>query len=78
MGVGGYRAGRCGPFLASHHAGPWLAADDGTAAREHVGVWSTTPSRNGSWRITVHADPFGRTTSGPAADWGGTARHGTA
>ncbi|MFD9815566.1 glycoside hydrolase family 36 N-terminal domain-containing protein [Streptomyces sp. NPDC059080] len=36
--------------------------DDGTAAEKHGEVWSITLSWSGSWRITVHGDPVGRTT----------------
>ncbi|GAA1938941.1 alpha-galactosidase [Kitasatospora viridis] len=48
--------------LTSHHANPWLALDDGTATEEHGQVWSTALAWSGSWRITVHRDPVGRTT----------------
>ncbi|MCC9306565.1 alpha-galactosidase [Kitasatospora sp. RB6PN24] len=48
--------------LTSHHANPWLALDDGTATEEHGEVWSTALAWSGSWRITVHRDPTGRTT----------------
>ncbi|MER8182374.1 alpha-galactosidase [Kitasatospora sp. NPDC094015] len=48
--------------ITSHHAGPWLALDDGTATEEHGEVWSTALAWSGSWRITVHRDPVGRTT----------------
>ncbi|MFE7528463.1 alpha-galactosidase [Kitasatospora sp. NPDC057542] len=48
--------------LTGHHAGPWLALDDGSATEEHGEVWSTTLAWSGSWRITVHRDPVGRTT----------------
>ncbi|MFF0390886.1 alpha-galactosidase [Kitasatospora sp. NPDC004615] len=47
--------------LTGHHANPWLAVDDGTAAEEHGEVWSTALAWSGSWRITVHRDPVGRT-----------------
>ncbi|WP_405020628.1 alpha-galactosidase [Kitasatospora sp. NBC_00070] len=47
--------------LTSHHANPWLALDDGTADEEHGEVWSTALAWSGSWRITVHRDPVGRT-----------------
>ncbi|MCX4966387.1 alpha-galactosidase [Streptomyces sp. NBC_00654] len=48
--------------VTSHHASPWLALDDGTADEEHGEVWSTALAWSGSWRITVHRDPVGRTT----------------
>ncbi|MEU7875225.1 alpha-galactosidase [Dactylosporangium sp. NPDC049140] len=48
--------------ITSHHANPWLAVDDGTAGEEHGEVWSTALAWSGSWRITLHRDPFGRTT----------------
>jgi alpha-galactosidase len=48
--------------ITSHQANPWLAVDDGTAAEEHGEVWSTTLAWSGSWRITLHRDPVGRTT----------------
>ncbi|MDH6140219.1 alpha-galactosidase [Kitasatospora sp. GP30] len=48
--------------ITSHHANPWLAVDDGTATEEHGEVWSTALAWSGSWRITVHRDPVGRTT----------------
>ncbi|MFJ2189027.1 alpha-galactosidase [Kitasatospora sp. NPDC087861] len=48
--------------ITSHHANPWLALDDGTADEEHGEVWSTALAWSGSWRITVHRDPVGRTT----------------
>ncbi|GAA2741130.1 alpha-galactosidase [Kitasatospora cinereorecta] len=48
--------------LTGHHASPWLALDDGTADEEHGEVWSTALAWSGSWRITVHRDPVGRTT----------------
>ncbi|WP_326626936.1 alpha-galactosidase [Nonomuraea fuscirosea] len=48
--------------LTSHHANPWLAFDDGTAGEEHGEVWSTALAWSGSWRITLHRDPAGRTT----------------
>ena len=48
--------------LTSHHANPWLAIDDGTAGEEHGEVWSTALAWSGSWRITLHRDPAGRTT----------------
>jgi alpha-galactosidase len=48
--------------LTSHHANPWLALDDGTAGEEHGEVWSTALAWSGSWRITLHRDPAGRTT----------------
>ncbi|BCY09907.1 alpha-galactosidase [Actinoplanes sp. L3-i22] len=46
--------------MTSHHANPWLALDDGTAAEEHGEVWSTALAWSGSWRITLHRDPTGR------------------
>ncbi|WP_033354935.1 alpha-galactosidase [Kitasatospora aureofaciens] len=48
--------------ITSHHANPWLALDDGTATEQHGEVWSTALAWSGSWRITVHRDPVGRTT----------------
>ncbi|MFG2823782.1 alpha-galactosidase [Kitasatospora sp. NPDC048365] len=48
--------------LTGHHAAPWLALDDGTATEEHGEVRSTALAWSGSWRITVHRDPVGRTT----------------
>jgi len=48
--------------MTSHHANPWLALDDGTAGEEHGEVWSTALAWSGSWRITLHRDPAGRTT----------------
>jgi alpha-galactosidase len=48
--------------LTSHHANPWLAVDDGTALEEEGEVWSTALAWSGSWRITLHRDPVGRTT----------------
>jgi alpha-galactosidase len=48
--------------LTSHHANPWLALDDGTAEEERGEVWSSALSWSGSWRITLHRDPVGRTT----------------
>ena len=48
--------------ITSHHANPWLALDDGTAGEEHGEVWSTALAWSGSWRITLHRDPAGRTT----------------
>ncbi|MFI6849185.1 MULTISPECIES: alpha-galactosidase [unclassified Kitasatospora] len=48
--------------LTSHHAGPWLALDDGTADEDRGEVWSTALAWSGSWRVTVHRDPVGRTT----------------
>ncbi|MFJ5708197.1 alpha-galactosidase [Streptomyces sp. NPDC093105] len=48
--------------LTSHHANPWLALDDGTATEEHGEVWTTALAWSGSWRVTVHRDPVGRTT----------------
>ncbi|WP_086829315.1 alpha-galactosidase, partial [Streptomyces sp. NRRL B-24572] len=48
--------------ITSHHANPWLALDNGTAAEEHGEVWSTALAWSGSWRVTIHRDPLGRTT----------------
>ncbi|MFJ8045743.1 alpha-galactosidase [Kitasatospora sp. NPDC096147] len=48
--------------LTGHHASPWLALDDGTATEERGEIWSTALTWSGSWRITVHRDPVGRTT----------------
>ncbi|GAA3507336.1 alpha-galactosidase [Streptomyces showdoensis] len=48
--------------LTGHHANPWLALDDGTATEERGEVWSTALAWSGSWRVTVHRDPVGRTT----------------
>ena len=48
--------------MTSHHANPWLAVDDGTAGEDHGEVWSTALSWSGSWRVTLHRDPVGRTT----------------
>lgn len=48
--------------LTGHHASPWLAVDDGTATEESGQVWSTALAWSGSWRVTVHRDPVGRTT----------------
>lgn len=48
--------------VTSHHTNPWLALDDGTADEEHGEVWGTALAWSGSWRITVHRDPVGRTT----------------
>ncbi|MFJ7959971.1 alpha-galactosidase [Streptomyces sp. NPDC096319] len=48
--------------LTGHHASPWLALDDGTAAEDRGEVWSTALAWSGSWRVTVHRDPGGRTT----------------
>ncbi|MFB6817907.1 alpha-galactosidase [Streptomyces sp. NPDC056347] len=47
--------------LTGHHASPWLALDDGTATEERGEVWSTALAWSGSWRVTVHRDPVGRT-----------------
>jgi alpha-galactosidase len=47
--------------MSSHHANPWLAVDDGTAGEEHGEVWSTALAWSGSWRVTLHRDPVGRT-----------------
>ncbi|MFJ9824835.1 alpha-galactosidase [Streptomyces sp. NPDC101160] len=48
--------------LTGHHASPWLALDDGSATEEHGRVWSTALAWSGSWRVTVHRSPVGRTT----------------
>ena len=48
--------------MTSHQANPWLALDDGTATEEYGEVWSTALAWSGSWRITLHRDPAGRTT----------------
>ncbi|MCX5394892.1 alpha-galactosidase [Streptomyces sp. NBC_00094] len=48
--------------ITGHHAGPWLTVDDGTATEEQGEVWSTALAWSGSWRVTVHRDPVGRTT----------------
>ncbi|MFH8518529.1 alpha-galactosidase [Streptomyces gelaticus] len=48
--------------LTGHHASPWLALDDGSASEERGEVWSTALAWSGSWRVTVHRDPVGRTT----------------
>ncbi|MGO4458144.1 alpha-galactosidase [Streptomyces sp. M-16] len=48
--------------LTGHHANPWLALDDGTATEDRGEVWSTALAWSGSWRITLHRDPVGRTT----------------
>ncbi|WP_230883215.1 alpha-galactosidase [Streptomyces venezuelae] len=48
--------------ITGHHASPWLAVDDGTATEEAGEVWSTALAWSGSWRVTVHRDPVGRTT----------------
>ncbi|WP_405486764.1 alpha-galactosidase [Streptomyces sp. NBC_00096] len=48
--------------LTGHHANPWLAIDDGTATEDRGEVWSTALAWSGSWRITLHRDPVGRTT----------------
>lgn len=48
--------------ITGHHANPWLALDDGTATEERGEVWSTALAWSGSWRITLHRDPVGRTT----------------
>ncbi|MFF0431515.1 alpha-galactosidase [Streptomyces sp. NPDC004327] len=48
--------------ITGHHASPWLALDDGTATEERGEVWSTALAWSGSWRVTVHRDPVGRTT----------------
>jgi alpha-galactosidase len=48
--------------MTSHHANPWLAIDDGTADEDHGEVWSTALAWSGSWRVTLHRDPVGRTT----------------
>lgn len=48
--------------LTSHHASPWLALDDGTASEDQGEVWSTALAWSGSWRVTIHRDPTGRTT----------------
>ncbi|KQX56383.1 alpha-galactosidase [Streptomyces sp. Root66D1] len=48
--------------ITGHHASPWLAVDDGSAAEEHGEVWSTALAWSGSWRVTVQRDPVGRTT----------------
>ncbi|WP_354644449.1 alpha-galactosidase [Kitasatospora camelliae] len=48
--------------LTSHHASPWLALDDGTATEDSGHIWSTALAWSGSWRITLHRDPVGRTT----------------
>jgi len=47
--------------VTSHHANPWLALDDGTAGEEHGEVWSAALAWSGSWRVTLHRDPGGRT-----------------
>ncbi|WP_030488566.1 alpha-galactosidase [Micromonospora chokoriensis] len=48
--------------MTSHHANPWLAIDDGTADEQGGEVWSSALAWSGSWRVTVHRDPVGRTT----------------
>ncbi|WP_314622731.1 alpha-galactosidase, partial [Streptomyces stackebrandtii] len=48
--------------ITGHHASPWLAVDDGTATEDQGEVWSTALAWSGSWRVTVHRDPVGRTT----------------
>ncbi|MDV5150002.1 alpha-galactosidase [Streptomyces sp. SBC-4] len=48
--------------LTGHHASPWLAVDDGSTTEELGEVWSTALAWSGSWRVTVHRDPVGRTT----------------
>ncbi|MFF3783918.1 alpha-galactosidase [Streptomyces sp. NPDC001933] len=48
--------------LTSHHASPWLALDDGTASEDQGEVRSTALAWSGSWRVTIHRDPTGRTT----------------
>ncbi|MFF0740248.1 alpha-galactosidase [Streptomyces sp. NPDC004111] len=48
--------------LTSHHAAPWLALDNGSATEDDGEVWSTALVWSGSWRVTVHRDPVGRTT----------------
>ncbi|GAA4586788.1 alpha-galactosidase [Planotetraspora phitsanulokensis] len=48
--------------MTSHHANPWLAVDDGTACENCGEVWSTALAWSGSWRISLHRDPVGRTT----------------
>ena len=48
--------------ITSHHANPWLALDDGTAGEQSGEVWSTALAWSGSWRITLHRDPVGRTS----------------
>ncbi|MFJ8011455.1 alpha-galactosidase [Streptomyces sp. NPDC096339] len=48
--------------LTGHHAAPWLAVDDGTATEDSGEVWTTALAWSGSWRVTVHRDPVGRTT----------------
>ncbi|WP_127500612.1 alpha-galactosidase [Actinoplanes solisilvae] len=47
--------------VTSHHASPWLALDDGTAGEDHGEVFSAALAWSGSWRITLHRDPGGRT-----------------
>lgn len=47
--------------VTSHHASPWVALDDGTAGEEHGEVFSAALAWSGSWRITLHRDPGGRT-----------------
>ncbi|MER6098467.1 alpha-galactosidase [Streptomyces sp. NPDC001728] len=47
--------------ITGHHANPWLAIDDGTAAEDRGEVWSTALAWSGSWRVTVHRDPVDRT-----------------
>lgn len=46
--------------ITSHHANPWVMADDGTAGEEHGEVWSVALAWSGSWRMTVQRTPLER------------------
>lgn len=48
--------------VSSHHAGPWLMLDDGTAVEESGEVWSSALAWSGSWRITAEHTPTGDLT----------------
>ncbi len=46
--------------ITSHHANPWVMADDGTAGEEHGEVWSVALAWSGTWRMTVQRTPLQR------------------
>ncbi|WP_306190763.1 alpha-galactosidase [Streptomyces sp. MK5] len=47
--------------ITSHHANPWVMLDSGTATEDHGPVWSAVLAWSGSWRLTTHRTPDGRT-----------------
>jgi alpha-galactosidase len=46
--------------ITSHHANPWVMADDGTASEDHGEVWGVALAWSGSWRMTVQRTPLRR------------------